>query len=214
MIVPPFRLSAEMIMDSAHSADATKIINVATFSPGRVFRWGLYMVIRSCVGWWFLAVSVTLLYFYMAEGPSTVPTNLKRLSLSDTQAAIAFGLTFVLALLTAFTYIRSSFRKSCYFRAGPKGISINLPRYRFLTYRLEPQQFSWSEIGKITQWRFIFNGITVYNLLYIDGLKKQRVFVHRLRTLPQFLFREPIPSIIERLEEIREKSPYKPEPII
>jgi hypothetical protein len=205
-------------MALANVADETQTIDVATFSSARVFRWGLYMILRSFVWWFIVAVPLSaLLIYHSPAGGLLVEGSQQSASdthMSATQTGVAWGLALVLALLTAFTYIRSSYCKSYYFRAGPRGIDINLPRYRVFTYRLEPQQFSWNEIGEITQWIYTFNGITVINRLDIEGLKKKRVFVHYLRHFHQFLFREPIPSIIARLEEIRAKSPYKPEPIV
>src|SRR5262249_41205785 len=137
-------------------AEATKMVDVATYSGPRVFRHSFKIF---CVSWFYLAVITVPLSFFVygltKDWPSlksffhwlSLQSIYQTLELTENGLAgfAGGGCALVLAILQTFVFIRTSFLKNCYFRAGLVGIAINLPQYRLFTYRLVPQQFSWRE---------------------------------------------------------------------
>jgi len=166
---------------------------------------------------WILAGMLSSkLYFYVADSNSTLVSLHKQLGLSGTQDDFLFVGPFLSACfiaLNAFMFIGSSFRTDCYFRAGPKGLYIKLPEYQMFIYRLREQHLAWPQIAEIRQHTFTVNFARTSNVIKISG-KASGDRMKRLRSLSQFLFREPIPQIIQQLSIVRDRSPYKPEAIV
>jgi hypothetical protein len=178
------------------------MVDVATFSRARVFFHGLL----SFFGWFLAGLLVTGIGCLIASD------YLHSSALIGTGVLIVGCGGLVFGVVGGSKIIRSSFRKSCFFRAGPKGLYINLPQYGLFNYRLHEQQIPWNQITDIRHYIFTM-GFRSFHDIRISGIGKSGK-VSIIRILPRRLFREPIPEIVDKLYFFWNKSSHRPEEVI
>ena len=175
--------------------DNPQMVDVATFSGRRVFRRGISSIPTSLL---FSLIGVSLI----AAPVSYLLSVLHVEDVHGIAASIILGVILIVALSRPLTFFRSASLKSCYLRADAHGIVVNLPQYRWVTYRLSPQKIPWDQIGEITYTAVTVVGIPMGSQMYI---RRRSGHLANWRVIDQYLLNEPLSEVVDRLGALRTK---------
>jgi hypothetical protein len=151
--------------------------DLTTYSPVRVALTGIWRVIFGAL----LAVPAGLLIWIGPNGEAGAPR-----AAGDMPAWWLFVVGLVMAF-AAFCFITggvgriiSAFAEDCYFRAGPEGIALRLPRQGwFGRFRLSEYAFQWNEIKQLLHFTHSINLIPVSRELQVHLFEGKPVIVQR-----------------------------------
>ena len=171
---------ARLSASSDDSGIEVRVREIASFSPGRVFRSGLGRTISSLI---MAAIFGAIIFVFAQAG---APAAL----------FIFLGLFFLIAVMMFFNGIgrmRAASSKDIYFRAGPGGIFLRFPVELWVSYPVYNYHVRWEDVAQL-QW-FI-------RKLSSDEL---RIFLKsggRL-TVPSYLFDKSAGTLRDTLWEAR-----------
>jgi len=157
--------------------DARGMRELTTYAPIRVSLTGIWRVIFGLL----LGVPAGLLIWI---GPAGEPGAQHAAGDMPSWWMFVVGLAIALVALNFVAggvgRIVSAFSKECYFRGGPDGIAIRIPkRGWFGRFRLTEYRFKWSEIKQLVHFTHRFNGIPVSTELRIDLVDGKTVAIER-----------------------------------
>lgn len=174
--------------------DATGMETVARYSRGRVALLGLVrLVFGLLLG---LMAGITL---WATAGGDMTPTDPGDLP-SWWMYVVGLGIA-----LAAFCFITgglgrllSALAHDCYFRAGPEGIAIRVPRNGWCgRYRIVEYRFDWDEIKRMVNFTQRLNFIPVAKELRIERYTGNTIAIER------HFFSPGVKAIQERLNSIQ-----------
>lgn len=163
---------------------------ITVYSPARIILLGL---VRTVFGLLILGMGVLVLWAGQGgEFKPTKPGDMPAWWMMLVGAALALGGLNLAA--GGVGRILGGFARNCYFRAGPQGLAIRLPKngwfgwFRIVEYRLE-----WPEIKQFVHFKHSVNLIPVSSELRIELTSGKTVVIERR------FFADSVRSIQEKL---------------
>jgi len=171
--------------------DASGMRELTRYAPIRVALTGIWRVIFGTL----LGVPAGLLIWIGPAGEPGAPR-----APGDMPPWWMFFVGLVLAFV-AFAFVSggvgrmvSAFARRCYFRAGPQGVAIRLPKQGwFGRFRLTEYNIRWNEIQQLVHFTHRHNGIPVARELRIQLSGGKTVIIER------FYFSASVMSLQEQL---------------
>ncbi len=171
--------------------DARGFRELTAYAPARVFLTGLWRIIFGLL----LSVPGVLLVYIGPAGEPGAPHKAGDMP-PWWLFLVGWVLVFVACGLVAggVGRIISAFSSKCYFRAGPDGIAIRIPkRGWFGRYRLTEYEFKWGEIKQLVHFTHRLNLIPVSTELRIQLQNGKTIAIER------FYFSASIKSLQKQL---------------
>lgn len=174
--------------------DSTGMQDITTYAPMRVALVGFG---RILFGLLLGLPAVALIWMAIAgEAKPTHPGDMPGWWAYVLGAAFAFGA--LAQLFSGIGRLVAAFSSECFFRAGPGGIAIRLPKIRwFGHFRIVEYRFAWPEISRLVHFTRKVNGIPMSRELRFELVNGKRLSIER------YMFSASIKTIQKELLSIQ-----------
>jgi hypothetical protein len=174
--------------------DASGMQSVTTYAPARIVVLGVMKAIFGVLvlGLGAIAIWATAAGDMAPKQPGDMPSWWMML----VGAVLAFvGFTI---LCGGVGRMVSAFARDCYFRAGPQGIAIRVPKQGwFGRFQLAEYRFRWEEIKQLVHFTHRINLIPVSRELRIEPQAGKTI------SIPRFYFSASVKNIQQQLSTIQ-----------
>jgi hypothetical protein len=169
-------------------------MDLAAYAPARIATLGL---LRAAFGTLVTGTGVLVVYVWAAT-PSAPRAEGDMPGWWMMLVGLAFAGAGTMLAAGGIGRMVSAFARDCFFRAGPEGIAIRLPRMgRFGRYRIIEHELPWAEIRQFVHFTYRVNFIPVATELRIELGSGESIPIERR------YFSASVKKLIQKLQTIQ-----------